>query len=111
MLCLCRGVQVFGERAGMNVGTIEVDVVEVDIVDAESQRYVHGSGARRKTKASASEKREERGIVWFVDIGYGGTGVRKEVKPDCVELTVWLGGARLNCEPRERSFHKFLWWR
>jgi hypothetical protein len=74
----------------MNVGTIEVDAV-----DAESQRYVHGCGARRPEEdkgkplaASASEKKEERGIIWLVDIAFGGTGVRKEVKPDCIELTV-----------------------
>jgi hypothetical protein len=61
----------------MNVGTIEVDTVEVDIVDAESQRYVHGSGAQRKTKASTRKKREERGIKRFVDIGYGEQGCGK----------------------------------
>jgi hypothetical protein len=66
-------------------------------------------GDPRKTKASASEKKEERGIIWLVDIAFGGTGVRKEVKPDCVELTVRSGSARLNCEPCERSFHKCLW--
>jgi hypothetical protein len=76
---------------------------------ASDQRYVHDCGARRKTKASASEKREERGIIWFVDIAFAGTGVRKEVKPDCVELTVRLCSTRLNCEPCERSFHKYLW--
>ena len=35
-LCLCQGVEVFGVRAGSNVGTIDVDAVEADIVDAGS---------------------------------------------------------------------------
>ncbi len=65
-------------------------------------------GRRGKTKTGASEDGEECGIVWFVVIGYRGTGVWKEVKPDCVELTMRLGEAGLNSEPRERSFHKFL---
>jgi hypothetical protein len=60
-----------------------------------------------KTKTSASEK---RGVCGIVVIGYAGAGVWKEVKPDsdCVELTVRLSEGRLNCEPRERSFHEFL---
>jgi hypothetical protein len=44
-------------------------------------------------------------MVHAVVIEYGGAGVWKEVKPDCVELTVRLGGVRLNCEPSEHNVH------
>ena len=45
-----------------------------------------------KIKTSASEK---RGVCGIVVIGYAGAGVWKEVKPDCVELTVRLSEGRL----------------
>ena len=64
--------------------------VEVDIVDAESQRYGPWSWSAEEDKESASKRREGRGTVRFVVIRYGGTGVWKEAKSDCVELTVRL---------------------
>jgi len=64
-------VQVFGVRVGMNVGTIEVDAVGVDIVHAESQRYgpwlwsAEEDKGRRERKERRARNRTVRGPqIW-----------------------------------------------
>ena len=89
-------------RSGVGVGAIDV---KVDIADAESRRYSlwlrkgwvdEDEGEQERERG---EERAERYGLWPLEKEV--TGVSKEVKSVCAELTVPLD-VRPNCEAQER---------